>query len=129
MSPSNQPDPWNSTPRKKLWVAAVDINPKPGADPSHPAFYLPGQEFQAGNMRGFWALDPCKQNGNTCQTSDECCGGYCRQVQGPDGGVGRQCIPPPGGCSGEFETCKVQSDCCNPQMLCIGGRCSSPPPN
>ncbi len=129
MSPSNYPDPWSSTPRKKLWVAAIDINPKPGADPSHPAFYLPGQEFQAGNMRGFWALDPCKQNGNTCMTSDECCGGYCRQVQLGDGGVGRQCIPPPGGCSGEFEVCKVQSDCCNPQMLCIGGRCAQPPPN
>lgn len=29
------------------------------ADPSHPAFYLPGQEFGAGNHRAFAALDFC----------------------------------------------------------------------
>jgi len=44
-------------------VAAIDINPTPGTDPSHPAFYLPGQELNAGNLRGFWVVDPCKQNG------------------------------------------------------------------
>ena len=29
----------------------------------HPAFYLDGQELASGNMRGFWALDPCEANG------------------------------------------------------------------
>ena len=50
----------------KLWVAAVDMNPAPGQDPSHPAFYLDGQELNADNLRGFWVLPPCQQNGTSC---------------------------------------------------------------
>ncbi|MGH7296013.1 MAG: TolB family protein, partial [Polyangiaceae bacterium] len=73
--------------RKKLWVAALDIdNPEhPSAsahDISHPAFYLPGQEQPAGNSRGFWALDPCQANGTDCLTGDQCCSGFCRQSTG-----------------------------------------------
>jgi hypothetical protein len=30
---------------KQLWVAAIDINPQPGKDPSHPAFHLEGQDL------------------------------------------------------------------------------------
>ncbi len=45
---------------KQLWVAAIDQNPVPGKDPSHPAFRLPGQALDTLNMRGYWALDPCK---------------------------------------------------------------------
>ncbi len=41
--------------RKKLWIAAIDLNGEPGKDISHPAFYLEGQEAQAGNMRGLGA--------------------------------------------------------------------------
>ncbi|MGH7330926.1 MAG: hypothetical protein ACREJX_21455, partial [Polyangiaceae bacterium] len=70
---------------KKLWVAAIDINPVPGADPSHPAFYLPGQELNAPNMRGFWVVDPCRPNGTSCETGDECCNGFCRAPD--DGGA------------------------------------------
>jgi hypothetical protein len=33
----------------KLWVAAIDIGGPTGNDPSHPAFYLDGQELQADN--------------------------------------------------------------------------------
>jgi len=43
--------------RKQLWVAAVDTNPQPGVDPSHPAFWLPGQDLTTINMSGYWALD------------------------------------------------------------------------
>ena len=73
------------SPRKKLWVAAIDIqNPEhpytAATDITHPAFYLEGQELACGNMRGFWALDPCEQNGQSCQTGDECCSGFCRQT-------------------------------------------------
>ncbi len=113
-------------PRKKLWVAAIDINAVPGKDPSHPAFYLDGQELAAGNMRGFWALDPCKQNGVSCETGDECCGGFCR----PDGDGGFACVPPPTGqCSQEFEKCTTAGDCCDLGSLCVNGRCAKPPPN
>jgi hypothetical protein len=117
--------------RKKLWVAAIDLKPTPGKDPSHPAFYLTGQELSAGNMRGFWAFDPCKQNGTSCESGDECCGGFCRQVTESDGAIGRECVPPPTGCAQEFEKCTTASDCCGVSQgyLCINGHCALPPVN
>lgn len=41
---------------KQLWVVAIEQNPEPGQDPSHAAFWLPGQDLATLNMRGFWAL-------------------------------------------------------------------------
>ncbi|HEY8091963.1 MAG TPA: hypothetical protein VIF09_29075, partial [Polyangiaceae bacterium] len=61
---------------KQLWVAAFDQAPTAGKDPSHSAFYLTGQDATTLNMRGYWALDPCKGNGQGCQSGTECCGGY-----------------------------------------------------
>lgn len=110
---------------KKLWVAAIDLQPAAGKDASHPAFYLPGQELNAGNLRGFWAVDPCRQNGTSCETGDECCGGFCRTVDG-----GLVCSPPPpGGCSQEFEKCTTDNDCCNAKSgtRCINGWCAQQP--
>jgi hypothetical protein len=104
---------------KKLWVAAIDLNAPAGTDPSHPAFYLPAQELLAGNARGFWVVDPCKQNGTTCETGDECCGGYCR----PSGG-GLVCTQTPGGCAQEFEKCRTSVDCCASNLTCIDGLCA-----
>ncbi len=108
--------------QKKLWVAAVDINAPAGSDPSHPAFYLPGQELQAGNARGFWVVDPCKQNGQSCETGDECCNGFCRN----DGTGKLVCMDKPPGtqCVQELEKCTVDADCCDPKQKCINGRCS-----
>ena len=113
---------------KKLWVAAIDINPTPGTDPSHPAFYLPGQELNAGNLRGFWVVDPCKQNGNSCITGDECCNGFCRNAA--DGG-GLVCSDNTGGCAQEFEACTTDADCCGggTQTTCINGHCAQKTPN
>ncbi len=74
---------------KQLWVAAIDQNPAPGADPSHPPFLLPGQDITTINMRGFWALDPCKSDGNGGGSGTECCGGYC--TAGTDGGGACAC--------------------------------------
>ncbi len=108
----------------KLWVSAIDLDPKPGADPSHPAFFLDGQEQSADNLRGFWVLNPCKGDGSDCKSGDECCDGYCRPADG-----GLQCVPPPGGCSHEYEKCTTASDCCDSSAQCINGRCASPPPN
>lgn len=39
---------------KQLWLFAIDVNAQPGVDPSHPAFWLPGQDPATLNMRGFW---------------------------------------------------------------------------
>jgi len=103
----------------KLWVAALDLNPVAGKDASHPAFYLDGQEQAADNLRGFWVLDPCAHDGNTCSTGDQCCGGYC------DGGM---CRSSHMGCAQDFDKCSVASDCCNMADLCINGHCATPPP-
>ena len=135
----NDPDPYNLNAqpgaRKKLWVAAVDIeNPEhpytKAQDLTHPAFYLDGQELASGNMRGFWALDPCKANGNDCMTGDECCSGFCRQSTGPDGGVSFTCVPPMG-CANEGEKCMTSADCCGAQSgtTCIAGYCATTHPN
>jgi hypothetical protein len=108
---------------KKLWVAALDPNPKPGKDPSHPAFYLPGQEIMSGNMRAFWVNEPCHPQGSMCQTGDECCTGFCS-----DAGQGLVCGNKPAGCVPEFGKCTADADCCGAGSLtCIGGLCSQTP--
>jgi len=117
--------------RKKLWVAAIDINYAGKPDPSHPAFYLGEQELEAGNMRAFAAFDPCKPDGSTCESGAECCGGFCQQTGETDdnGAPILTCAPPPeDGCSAIDDTCTTASDCCLPDALCINNRCALPPP-
>jgi hypothetical protein len=111
---------------KKLWVAAIDLNAPPGTDPSHPAFYLPAQELLAGNSRGYWVVDPCKTDGKTCETGDECCGGFCR----PAGDGGLTCTSSSPGCAQEFERCTTNADCCSSSagLACINGRCAQSTP-
>jgi hypothetical protein len=116
----------NTTP-KKLWVAAVDINGQLGTDPSHPAFYLPGQELLAGNSRGFWTLDPCRMDGQTCDTGDQCCGGFC-EPSGPGGTLTCSNMPPGGTCSQPQEKCTTAADCCDKTNVCIGGFCAQKGP-
>jgi hypothetical protein len=106
---------------KRLWIAAIDINAPPGADPSHPAFYVAGQEQNAGNSRGFWTLDACKEMGASCETGDECCEGGC--IADPD--TGEKVCGTPQGCSNEFDACTTSADCCDaPGLECIGGKCA-----
>ncbi len=108
---------------KKLWVAAIDLTATPGTDASHPAFYLPSQELLAGNSRGFWVLDPCKPDGSTCATGDQCCNGYCE----PNASGALVCsnTPPNNNCSNVQEKCMVDADCCDPTNLCINGFCAT----
>jgi hypothetical protein len=116
----------NITP-KKLWVAAVDLDAPAGTDASHPAFYLPGQELLAGNARGFWVLDPCKANGDGCETGDQCCNGFCS----PAAGDALVCsdMPPGSTCSKVQEKCTTAADCCDPTNVCINGFCALKNPN
>jgi hypothetical protein len=109
----------------KLWVAAIDIGATPGTDPSHPAFYLDGQELQADNLRGYWVLPACQAMGTSCESGDQCCGGFCRA--GADGQA-PTCVPPPKGCANEFETCATASNCCASTDQCINSRCAMPAP-
>jgi hypothetical protein len=99
---------------QQVWVAAVDVNGN--VDPSHPAFWLPGQDTNAQNFDAQWSLDACKANGATCEAGFECCGGTCRS----DNGVktcGMRSM-----CGQNGDTCMVDTDCCN-GVKCIGGVC------
>ncbi len=119
----------NVTP-KKLWVAAVDLGAKPGTDASHPAFYLPGQELLAGNSRAFWVLDPCRVDGQSCQSGDMCCNGFCEPV-GDGGALICANSAPNNSCSGLSNKCASPADCCDPTNLCVNGFCAqagNPPP-
>jgi hypothetical protein len=113
---------------KQLWVAAIDENPQLGKDASHPAFWLPGEAMDSLNMRGYWALDPCKQDGQSCGSGTECCGGYCDQSS--DGGA-PVCKSNNNGCSQNGDHCDTSADCCNVSsgVSCINQVCSEPPPN
>jgi hypothetical protein len=115
------------SPRKKIWIAAIDVDHATKADPSHPAFYLPGQEVESGNMRAFGALAPCKAEGVTCESGSDCCGGFCRETgRSPDGVPILQCVPPPMRCSFVDEKCTTAADCCDPRNICVNNRCVSP---
>ncbi|MGH7269499.1 MAG: hypothetical protein ACREJ3_03635, partial [Polyangiaceae bacterium] len=110
---------------KKLWVAAVDLNATPGTDASHPAFYLPAQELLAGNSRGYWVVDPCEKNGASCVTGDQCCGGYCEDVDG-----GFICSAQQPACANLGDKCLMASDCCGVTQgtQCIDQHCAEPVP-
>ncbi len=114
--------------RKQLWVAAVDASMK-GPDPSHPAFWLPGQLLETINMSGYWTLEPCKptpKDGSiaSCEAGFECCSGFCRA--GADGKA--TCVDPPTGCHKIGEKCTVDADCCG-DGTCIGGFCGKKRPS
>jgi hypothetical protein len=109
-----------ATRRKQLWVTAIDANVQPGVDPSHPAFWLPGQELNNSNMRGEWALSPCKQNGDSCNAGFDCCDGFCY-------GEPATCSDKPDTCSHIGDSCMADSDCCADEGTCIGGYCSIMP--
>jgi hypothetical protein len=104
---------------KAIWVSAIDIGAAAGVDPSHPAFYLPGQELGSGNFRPTAVLAPCKDDVTSCEIGYECCGGKC--TSGKCNGVLSVC-------SGEGEYCDPTTLCCNATDRCIGGYCASVTP-
>ena len=97
-------------------------------DPSHPPFWLPGQDMTTANMFGYWTLAPCKPTPGdggapaTCATGFECCSGFCRNE-----GQGLVCVNNPGGCSQIGEMCTMNSDCCGsgPSLGCVAGVCQN----
>ncbi len=120
--------------QRQLWGAAVDISADGTytSDPSHPAFYLPGQEFGTGNHRAFAALDPCKRDGDTCATGIDCCGGFCKIPDGTNNEFGQavgMCSSDMPMCAKRDERCVTDTDCCaptgnEPQNVCIAGFCA-----
>lgn len=104
---------------RQLWGTALTLSADGTytQDPSHPAFYLGGQQFETANHRAFTALDPCKQEGASCNTGVDCCKGFC---------TNHMCgVPDKPRCSQTSEACKASSDCCDPRDRCINGFCST----
>jgi hypothetical protein len=137
-------DPWDAEPNqacssgtpptKKLWIAAVDKTWTPGTDPSHPAFYFPGQELAAGNSNGYWVNAQCSALGATCSSDDDCCGGTGSSPTKQCGVVSTATVPPTKqcqayeSCSAAGEGCATDDDCCT-GLVCPdgGGDCVSLP--
>lgn len=117
-----------ATNRQQLWVTAID-DPPSAPDPSHPPFYMRGQEMCGLSENAYYALDPCKAVGSDCVSGIDCCNGQC--VKDPNSNkyvCGTP--PPPGQCSADGNACKVTADCCNAGIgvQCIDGFCQLPPP-
>lgn len=109
--------------RQQLWVAAID-DPPTAADPSHPAFYLRGQDLCQKSENAYFALDPCKSQGDACASGVDCCGGHCVKDANDDA---YHCGEEPG-CSGLGNACKTASDCCDASAQCTDGYCGVAPP-
>ncbi|HVJ16891.1 MAG TPA: hypothetical protein VM686_15730 [Polyangiaceae bacterium] len=116
-----------AVPTKKLWVAAIDKNWTPGTDPSHPAFYLPGQELEAGNSDGYWVSEPCAAVGQSCETSDDCCDGSgsaattgCKVTDVSSVPPSSQCAEKDS-CSEVDQACDTSDDCCEGLTCPDGG--------
>jgi hypothetical protein len=119
-----------TSPRKKIWVAAVDIDFHGKLDPSHPAFYLPGQELVSGNMRAFTALAPCRANGEKCSSGVQCCAGFCRATGVSGDTPVLECVPPPNNsCANDGEACQTTADCCDVDNQCLNKRCALQTPD
>jgi hypothetical protein len=129
---------------KKIWIAAISPNPTPGTDPSFPAFYLPGQELQAGNARAYFALSACEAPGpasaaTLCTSNLDCCGG----TASPPTAV-CQLDPPPlanpptshcvsmsaSACVADGASCSSDTQCCSfaTGSRCGSGKCNPAPP-
>jgi hypothetical protein len=111
-----------ATRTKQLWVTAIDPNPGPGVDPSHPGFWLPGQELNNNNMRGNAALNECKEIGDTCEAGYDCCSGFC--IEDPEMPGVYVCDDDVPMCSPNGSACETDGDCCDDEAQCIGGFCS-----
>jgi hypothetical protein len=156
-------NPWWSDPRwapiggqfgpttKKIWVTAVDSDAiakaGAGADPSHPPFYLPGQELLAGNAKAYWSIPACIQASSTktiatlCDSNLDCCGAMaspatsvCALDTPLTNPPVRHCLPvSTSSCINDNSAtaCNIDAECCNNVSLgsiCVNNVCQKPPP-
>ncbi|HUB06768.1 MAG TPA: hypothetical protein VMB50_07200 [Myxococcales bacterium] len=123
---SLRPYGWQTTgTNRQIWITAVDDNGTPASDPSHPAFWLPGQSTASDNDKAQWATLPCVGEGQTCQGDIDCCG------SGQDGGLlcryadgGSTCLPAAQACSFWGSACTSDADCCTPTQCELGVCCT-----
>ncbi|MFT6395674.1 MAG: hypothetical protein ACJAYU_000416 [Bradymonadia bacterium] len=101
------------TENKQLWVMAIDADYSfDGTDPSHAAFWLPGQNPEEANITALWARSGCDREGNQCKTDQDCCAGLqCIR----DDELGEICTRVectlPGHACGEEEPCCAGYEC------------------
>jgi hypothetical protein len=115
--------------RQQLWITAVDDPPIAGGDPSHPPFYVRGQEDCAKSENAYFALPPCKDLGADCTSGSDCCNHQC--IKDDNGNYVCGEPPPPGECSADGNSCMTNADCCNFDVIdpssgstCIDGYCT-----
>lgn len=114
-----------NTGRQQLWITAVDDSPTGAGDPSHPPFYMRGQEGCGKSENAYYALDPCKNIGAGCSSGVDCCNGSC--VKDPDSQQYVCGEPPPSGqCVQDGNKCGKSVDCCSVSggTTCVDGFCS-----
>lgn len=126
-----------------LWVSAIDDTPSAGADRSHPAFFLPNQNFNENpasgfiNERAFWVTEACRPPGtaaaSACDVDEDCCGGatgtaVCRIDTPVSVPVKRHCfqLPDAGSCTMKGGACTSSAECCTGNV-CDDGICAPPP--
>ncbi|MCB9508405.1 MAG: PD40 domain-containing protein [Myxococcales bacterium] len=103
------------TTEKQLWVMAVDVAHVPGIDPSHAAFWLPGQNVREGNITGYWARSGCLAGGEACKTDDDCCVGL--RCMADEGSVDATCRP--------VECVLPGRPCATTDVCCPGYECAT----
>ncbi|AKT42741.1 hypothetical protein [Chondromyces crocatus] len=106
--------------RQQLWITAIS-DPPTAADPSNPPFFLRGQELCALSENAYYALDPCKPDGESCQDGSDCCNGQCVDNPGGDGKICGE--PEPGTCAELGNSCETAADCCDTLAKCIDNFC------
>jgi hypothetical protein len=156
-------NPWWSDPRwapiggqfgpttKKIWVTAVDgdaiTKAGAGTDPSHPPFYLPGQELLAGNAKAYWSMPACiqpsatKSSATLCDSNLDCCGAVASPATSVCALDTPLTNPPIRHCLAVSTTtcvndnsaiaCNIDTECCNHVSLgsiCVANKCQQPPP-
>jgi hypothetical protein len=129
--------------QSQLWVAAIDDSTSAATDRSHPAFWLPSQNFSASasdgysNQRPVWAIDACHPTGTdsgaTCEVDEDCCGAAnktaaCRLDTPLQSPATRHCQarPPAGKCTATGGSCGATSDCCS-GAVCANALCALQP--
>jgi hypothetical protein len=121
---------------KQMWVTPIKKNPGNSGDPSFPAFWLPGQQTNNQNMRGYFAKTACAAANKSCKWDEDCCGfangtSACVLDQPVSAAATRHCGSfSPGVCVNDGNACTNSSQCCkSPKVLeCIQGLCSEPIP-
>jgi hypothetical protein len=128
--------------QSQLWVSAIDDTVSGATDRSHPGFWLPNQNYSLSaasgyiDERGFWVLAGCKNDSDSCEVDEDCCGGLkspktslCRLDTPVLDPPTRHCnaAPPVGMCVAAGGACGTSIDCCI-GSVCLTGACSPPPP-